>query len=1100
MKYLLPALVFAVCFSALSVVAEVDFNRDIRPILFQNCISCHGPDEENRKAELRLDLRTEALAERENGHRAIVEGDPSHSLLVQRITTTDPDDIMPPPESGLELSTKQIELLRTWITEGAPYAEHWAFVKPKPSPIPDDHGGNSPIEAFIRTPLRETGLTPSPEADPYTLLRRVHLDLTGLPPSVEDAERFAVDPNPNRLQKVVDRLLASPSYGEKWAGMWLDLARFADSSGYGSDPLRVIWRYRDWVIDAYNRNLPFDRFTIEQLAGDLLPDPTVDQLLATAFHRNTLTNTLGGTIDEEFRVAAVKDRVNTTAQVWMGLTAGCAQCHSHKFDPLTQQEYYQWFAIFNQSEDSDLPSEAPRIATPSREEQWKRAHLEKQLDAAKAALADNGEAFIRRMRKWEEQQRNHPAKWREISPIKTDSSASSFSDTSIPLGISPPTGIRLDFGTQKSKNTLIHEIELYLVSSGESSLKGKRVRVTAPGKERFLHIAELQVFDGRKNIALDGKARQSSTAFGGKAGKGIDGNTSGVYREGSVTHTARENSPWWEVEWNTEMTMDQLVLWNRTESVGSRLDGYKLSVFNGAGDEIWNRHFKKAPKPSQQVIFDAKRSVPSTFASATLGEHADHAIDGTIFKDNGWTFNPGKPTSLALQLKTPQTKPGDTLILRLHNKRAPSFKVFLTNSKNPSVIPTPISKVLEKPLTRRDAEEETLLRRHFARIDPVLADARARMAVLEKKIADLKPVTTPVMRELEPDKHRKTHLLLKGNYLTKGEEVHAALPSAFHSPKENKNIDRLTMARWLVSDENPLTARVTVNRYWSRLFGTGLVKSEEDFGTQGTYPTHPELLDWMALEFMRMGWDRKRFLRQLVCSSTYTQASTVTALHLEKDPENQYYARFPRVRLPAELVRDQALGVSGQLAYKMFGPSVYPPQPPGLWRAAFNGQRNWATSTGEDRFRRGLYTFLRRSVPYPAMAAFDAPNREICTVRRIPTNTPLQAFVTLNDPAYVELAQAMARRLHREADTDRDRVILGLRLCQLRPPNTNQIAPLLALLQSERNHYRQHPADALTMATEPFGPLPDGMIPTELAAWTVVCNVLLNMDSMMMKN
>ncbi len=611
---------------------------------------------------------------------------------------------MPPMQTGNSLTTAQIATLKRWIARGATYAEHWAFVKPTRRPLPEVRHRAWPrreLDFFVLARLEKEGLSPTTEADRYTLLRRVSLDLRGLPPTPREVEAFVRDTSADAYEKAVDRFLQDAAYGERWARMWLDLARYADSAGYGSDPLRPnIWPYRDWVIDAFNRNLPFDQLTREQLAGDLLPQPALDQRIATAFHRNTMTNTEGGTDDEEFRVAAVKDRVDTTLQVWMGLTMGCAKCHSHKYDPITQKEYYRFFAFFNQTADNDQPDERPTLAVPTVQQRQRNRDIDQRIAERKKRLAEPARVAVAAVRR-----------------------------TAIPV----------------------------------------------------------------ESLSL-------------------------------------------------------------------------------------------------------------------LGEIAK----------------------------------------------------------------------LEK----------------------------SRPAIL----------AVPVMEELPAHRQRQTHLMVKGNFLNPGEKVEPGVPAAFHPWPKDAPLNRLGMAKWLLDPDNPLTARVAVNRYWAQLFGTGLVETEEDFGTQGEMPSHPELLDWLATEYVRLGWDTKAFLKLLVTSATYRQSSRVMPEVLAKDPRNRLLSRGPRFRLEAEMVRDQALALSGLLSRKMHGPSVYPPQPPGLWQAAFNGQRTWAMSSGVDRYRRGLYTFWRRTVPYPSMAAFDATSRETCTVRRIRTNTPLQAFVTLNDPVYVEAAQAWRDGSSRKAE------------------------------------------------------------------------------------
>ncbi len=779
------------CIPAPNHDPPVDFNRDIRPILSKNCYACHGPDPAHRAAGLRFDQRDAAVKILKSGGAAISPGKPEESLLIRRVTAGDETERMPPKEAGSRLTEAQIALLTKWIREGAPFSPHWAFVKPQRPPTPAVRDTNWPINAidnFVLAHLERRQLKPSGEADRYALIRRLSLDLRGLPPTPDEADAFVNDSAGDAYEKLVDRFLADPAFGERWARPWLDLARYADSAGYGSDPLRPhVWRYREWVIGAFNRNLPFDQFTIEQLAGDLLPDPTLDQRIATAFHRNTMTNTEGGTDDEEFRTAAIKDRVDSTMQTWMGLTMGCAKCHTHKYDPITQNDYYRFYAVFNQTADNDQPDERPTIAAPT-------------------------------------------------------------------------------------------------------------------------------------------------------------------------------------------------------------------------------------PVMAEQV----------------------RVLDGEI-------------AALRQKLETP----------------APTLVATLVS--HPSILPPP----------------EALL---------ILRDVKR----LQKK----RPVipTIPVMQELPDDKKRETRLMRKGSFLDLGDAVTAGAPAGLHPLSNGTTPDRMGIAKWLTDAENPLTARVAVNRIWAQLWGTGLVETEEDFGTQGELPSHPELLDWLATEYVRLGWDTKAMLRVMVTSSTYRQASRTTAEIQARDPRNRWFMRGPRVRLEAEMVRDQALALSGLLSNRIGGPSVHPPQPPGLWQAAFNGERTWSTSTGPDRYRRGLYVFWRRTIPYPSMATFDAPSRETCSVRRIRSNTPLQAFVTLNDPCFVEAAQALARRLVREGgESAEHRARYGLRLCLGRPPEREQVRQIEMLYESERAHYRVHVDQARTLTGLPSSASSDEEAVVELAAWTVVANILLNLDGVLTK-
>ena len=814
---------YAVCFAGFGIVsaavfaADVDYNREIRPILAKNCFACHGPDEEHRESGLRLDVRTAALAKADSGEAAIVPGKPQASELIVRVSADDEYTVMPPSDSGHSLTPAQIDLLRRWIKQGAPYAEHWSFTPPKAWPLPKVQQTDWPsggVDYFVLARLEAARLRPSPAADRYELLRRLSFDLRGLPPSLAEIQAFVEDDSPDAYEKAVDRLLADPAFGERWAQMWLDQARYADSAGYASDPLRTIWRYRDWVIDAFNHNLPYDRFTIEQIAGDLLPEATLEQKIATAFHRNTMTNTEGGTDDEEFRVAAVKDRIETTLQVWMGLTMKCANCHNHKYDPLSQEEYYRLFAVFNQTADTDLPNESPvmELSTPE---------------------------YQQKLSEW-----------------------------------------------QARLKVLQQKVDLEAAQQAEPDKKAE-----ADQEDDLLDL---------------------NPSYGG-----------------------------FEPE--------------ETES-------------------------KDKPQESSEL--------------AALRKQLD-----------------------------------------AHKKRRP---------KAPSV---------------------------------------------------------PVMQELSADKRRSTHLMIKGNFLDPGDEVKPGLPASFHTVPQQTAIDRLAVARWLIDGDNPLTARVAVNRFWSQIFGTGLVETEEDFGTQGDPPSHPQLLDWLAVQFMQDGWDVKALLKRIVMSQTYRQTARVSPELLVADPRNRLLSRGPRFRLKAEMVRDQALAASGLLSRKIKGPSVYPPQPAGLWRAAFNGRdRKWPTSEGADRYRRGLYTFWRRTVPYPSMATFDAPSREICSIRRIRTNTPLQALVTLNDPVYVEMAQALGRRIIAEGGTSsRERAEFGLFTALCRPPSATQIEAIEALFDDEQSHYAKNSEAAMVLATDPLGPLPENVDAADAAAWTVVANVLLNLDAVLTK-
>jgi mono/diheme cytochrome c family protein len=1127
--------------------APVDYNRDVRPILAKNCFACHGPDVGQRAAGLRLDVRDAAVKERRHG-AAIVPSKPDRSALVARLTTKDETERMPPKETGNHLSDEQVATLKRWIAEGAVYAEHWAWVKPtRPTPPPVANAAwvRNAVDAFVLARLEKAGLRPAEEADKYTLLRRVSLDLRGLPPTPREVEEFAKDTSPDAYEKAVDRFLQDPAYGERWARMWLDLARYADSAGYGSDPLRQnIWPYRDWVIDAFNCNLPFDQFTVEQIAGDLLPNATLKQKMATAFHRNTMTNTEGGTDDEEFRVVAVKDRVDTTLQVWMGLTAGCAKCHSHKYDPITQKEYYQLYAFFNQTMDNDQPSEAPTLAvpTPMMEEQNKQidaqlAELRKKLDTPTQELATaqaKWEAGLRASSEWvalePTETKTESGATLKVQPDKSlkaegKESATDVYTVTARADLKGITAFRLEAipdatlpaggaGRSADGNFVLSRLAVTAEPDGQkgpTAPAARFVRVELPGKERILSLAEVQVFSKGENVARGGEVKQSSTAFEGDAKRAIDGNTNGVYYEAnSVTHTATEANPWWEVKLTKIAPVDQLVVWNRTDgNVGVRLDGFRIQLLDESRKVLWQEEVKKAPASKREFSPSGRLSVTLTQATADHSQQnfpVAAAVSQSDLTKSGWAVAPQikQPHTAVFVASSPLAVSPAVLTFRLEHRYPGGYtlgRFRLSITADPKAlerakVSAEVLAILDIAAEKRMKEQQDKLAAHYRSVAPELKPVRDEMEKVEK--SRIKPPALPVMQELSEKQRRVTKLMIKGNFLNTGDKVDAAVPAAFHSMPKDAAHDRLGLARWLISPDNPLTARVAVNRFWAQLWGTGLVETEEDFGTQGELPTHPDLLDWLATEYVRLGWDTKAFLKLLVTSATYRQSSKVSPEALAKDPKNRLFTRAPRFRLEAEMVRDQALALSGLLSRKVGGKSVYPPQPPGLWQAAFNGERTWPTSTGADRYRRGLYTFWRRTIPYPSMATFDAPSRETCAVRRVRTNTPLQAFVTLNDPVYVEAAQALARRIMKEGGaTAEERAKFALSLVLCRPAGPEQVKHVVELYESEREHYRKDAKAAEKLATDPLGPLPAGLDAAEAAAWTVVANILLNLDGVL---
>lgn len=1014
---LLAWVAVAAAIGSAKAAPSVDFNRDVKPILSNKCFFCHGPDANQRKGGtdgLRLDMPEGATSDL-GGYAAIVPGHPEKSALVKRITATDPDEVMPPMSTGKKLSAREIAILMEWVRQGGKYSQHWSYAKPARPDLPAVKNGSWPrneIDRFILARLDREGLKPSAEADRYALIRRLSLDLTGLPPTLEEVDAFVADADPKAYENLVERLLAKEVYGEHWAYLWLDLARYADSAGYADDPPRSIWLFRDYVIQALNANKPFDQFTIEQIAGDLLPKPTEQQLIATAFHRNTLTNNEGGTNDEEFRNVAIVDRVNTTMAVWMGTTIACAQCHNHKYDAISQEEFFRLFAFFNNTEDADRKDETPVLSLYTPEQERQRGLWQEEIAGLETTLKTPTPALKASQAKWETAL-PLDLKWQALDPQIVISQAG--------LAVSVSDGaLHVPAGAKNDTYTVIVPLEL-------SKLQALRL-------------------EALPDDSLPGKGPGHA-----------DGNF-------IVTRISAALTP-------------------GTGANGEKPQGKKPIDFNLA-------------------LADFSQS----------GFEAENVLKNPDPKKKGWAIGgqTGKPHSITLVTAAPLDVPeGSTLFVtiehgaQLANQTLGHFRVSATDDSRAAEwarTPQSVLTALAVPVAERSPEQQDEIAKHYVTVAPELQPTRERLAALKKQLADSLPTTVPVMRDLPGDKRRETKIQHRGNFLDLGPVVNEGTPTAFPPLPKDAPRNRLSLARWLVDDNNPLTARVIANRYWEQIFGIGIVASSEEFGSQGDSPSHPELLDWMATELVRQGWDQKAFLRTLVTSAAYRQSSQVTPELQHRDPDNRLLARGPRVRLSAEMIRDQALFVGGLLSPKMFGPPVKPPQPSIGLNAAFGSGIDWQTSAGEDRYRRALYTTWRRSNPYPSMATFDAPNREVCTVRRVRTNTPLQALVTLNDPVYVEASQSLARRIMAQGGgTSAERLRYGFRLCLSRPPNEAEAARLLQLFEQARGRFEQRTEEARRLATEPLGPAPSGMNVSELAAWTVVGNVVLNLDETMMK-
>lgn len=1153
----------------LSEPSKVDFKTDIRPILSNRCFACHGPDDSKVESGLRLNEFESATSPADSGSRAIVPGKVSESELIRRIVSNDESERMPPPHFGAKLTEREAELFKQWITSGAKYSKHWSFDQIQSNipvhSLPADFfpaWQRSPIDLLVLKKLKERGWEPTQEANRNTLLRRLTLDLTGLPPTLEQQLAFQSNTSFNAYEQLVDELLASPALGEHWGRKWLDLARYADSAGYADDPPRTIWAYRDWVIKAINDGMSFDQFTIEQLAGDLLPNPTDEQLVATAFHRNTLTNNEGGTNDEEFRNVAVVDRVNTTMAVWMGVTMACAQCHTHKFDPITQAEYFQVFAILNQTKDADRTDESPTLKWFTHEQRRDQDETQKELATVELALKAPDETLKPEQRIWADELHT-PILWQSFLPASAKAKSKSpisirengdikveaIADTdTYTIELPIPNGVSIDSlsGLQVRSipdaalpnggaaigdgNFVLTNLAASLIRVDSNSMSGRFVRIELPGESKILSLAEVQIFSNDENLAKGAKATQSSTDFEGKAERALDGNTSGKYSDNSTTHTASGTDPWWEVDLGKDVSIDKIVVWNRTDAdVGSRLTGARLTILSEERKTLWESIIDK-PKESQSFEIQSSIQIPLLLANADYAQDGfapSNAIDGDA--KSGWAVGGSidQPHQLNIAIQTNKLKElidnnpfAGNVSLRLTlkfestHRRAllASFAIgFASDVRAERMIglPSNIAKILSlKPDTRSSSENDSLHLHYVSTTAPSRKVLRDSRDALRKKINEIKPTTTvPILSELAADKQRKTHIQIRGNYKIQGDLVSPDVPKAFHPWKPTSTngvpakMDRLEFAKWLMQPDNPLTARVIANRYWETFFGVGIVRTSEEFGSQGDLPSNPELLELLASELIHNGWDTKRFIRNIVMSAAYRQQSSVSPKRYEEDPDNVYVSRGPRFRVTAEQVRDMALASAGLLSQRLYGPPARPPQPSLGLTAAFGSKTDWETSKGEDRFRRGLYTLWRRSNPYPSMATFDAPNREVCVLKRDRTNTPLQALVTLNDPAYVEAAQGLARRVvvyDLPTGSIEQRAERVFELALSRQPIARETEAITKLYLQTRNELSSEIERANKLATEPIGPLPTNADPVELATWTTICNVILNLDEFLM--
>jgi mono/diheme cytochrome c family protein len=1048
--------------------ATVDFDRDIRPILSDHCSACHGPDKEKRKGGLRLDVKEDAFRKLDSGRLAIVAGRPKESRLLEVIALPlDDDDHMPPRKSGKQLSAAQIELLRRWVEQGAPWAAHWSYTSPhRPAP-PQPRArkwAQHDLDRFVLARLEKEGLRPNPSADRPTLLRRVALDLTGLPPTLQEVDDFVQDPSPRAYEKVVEHYLASPHFGERLALAWLDQARYADTSGYHFDGFRQMHLWRDWVIQAFNQNKPFDQFTIEQLAGDLLPDATMEQKIATGFHRNVMTNDEGGADPEEYLAKYVVDRVSTTAQVWLGTTFGCAECHDHKYDPLSHREFYQFYAFFHNVPEKGLDgtrvrNPGPVLKVPTPLQGSKLLGYVESVPEAEKKLAERQAELPKAQQLWEEQLRN-------------DAQAATNASGAEPPGLL--LAYSFDGSIEPDPRTNAHEAS---GSHGRGSTNEITQHRWVPGR-----LAQALALDSNNDVVRASPplpfSHTNAFSYGGWVK--LQGKTGAVLSQMDEAPSYRG----FDLLVN-ELKLEVHLVHQFPENA------VKVVTKEPLRSNVWQHVF---------VTYNGN----SKAAGITLYVDGQRrAVDAPIDK-----------LTNSLAAKAPLLLGGRLNAFPFHGllDEIRFYDRALSASEVSALATAPLLRVAARPPAERTDEEQADLKRFFReqRATDFLA-AQVQLSRLKKEKEELQAAIadTMVMQELE--KPRDTFVLMRGNFQQKGEKVTANTPACWPPLPPEQPANRLTLARWLVSTNQPLTARVIVNRYWAMLFGTGLVKTGNDFGSQGERPSHPELLDWLACEFMNPqvqlnpgspagAWDVKHLLRLLVTSATYRQAATVTEEKLRRDPNNRLLSRGPRVRLEAELIRDNALAVSGLLNETIGGPSIKPYQPPGIWDVT---DHKYEQSHGRELYRRGIYVFWKRAAYYPSFQTFDAPSRETCTLTRPRTSTPLQSLVVMNDPVYVEAARVLAARTIREGGADlRQQLTYAFRLALARPPAHAELETLQRTYRQQRDHFLAEPKSAsalLAIGESPAPQLSEPAAQADLAAMTGVANVLLNLNETLNK-
>jgi Protein of unknown function (DUF1553)/Protein of unknown function (DUF1549)/Planctomycete cytochrome C len=1017
----------------------IQFNRDVRPILSAACFRCHGVDAGKREADLRLDDERSAKEVRDSGRAAVNSGDLDSSELWLRINSTDADAVMPPPSANRQLTQTEKDILAQWIQQGAKYQQHWSFESIQDQPVPDSVADNaewknSPIDRLLLASMVRRGLQPQRQADRSTLIRRVAFTLTGLPPTVEEVARFETDDSPNAYEAMVDRYLNSSAYGEEMARHWLDVARYGDTHGLHLDNDREMWAYRDWVVSAFNRNLPFDQFTIEQLAGDLLPNATTDQVVATGFNRCNVTTSEGGAIDDEFLFRYAVDRASTTAQTWLGLTAGCAVCHDHKYDPLSTSEFYSLYSFFYSNADPAMDGNnnttPPFLRLPSPEQNEQQANLRRLVETTRQALLQSATQHVASL--------TAPG---GLGSVKLDSS--SFIDVWLDDEFPQAASLR-----NTSRNAATWTIPGQTdVPKGRRALKqvfgdryeqviglGGNPRII-PNDPRLSFWVKLDEYEPTESVFLEVK-----TDKGTRRWTWAD-SPEAASRAGSNPASIRGARP-------------EPGRWHRME-----LDDASLEFASGAEvQEIKIGHFGGIS------YWDGLQIEGSSAA----------ANDARYELDAWWRSRKDKDTPFADGELAKILKAGPDAE-KAAEARAEVAKFYFAF----------IAPQIPIELAQRRADWNA---------------ARVELICLDEQI----PGTFVFKDRSEP---RQAYVMKRGQYDQKGDAVQPGTPAFLPKlalPAEASRATRLDLAKWLLAPENPLTARVTVNRFWQQIFGVGLVKTSDDFGNQGTPPSHPELLDWLSHRFRTQGWNVKQLLKELVMTQAFQQSSEVIPDHLAMDPENRWLARGPRIRLDAEQIRDNALSVSGLLVPTMGGPGVKPYQPPNIWEPVGYGDSNsryYVQDHGDALYRRSLYCYIKRTAPPPFMSNFDAPNREQFCTRRERSNTPLQALQLMNDVQYVEAARKMAERMIRQGGyTDSDRIRFGFRLTLARTPDAKELDLLLASYKRFHQRFSQTPADATALLSVGESPANATLEPIELAAMTLVANLILNLDETVTRN